>query len=192
MTLNVLTDSFQLKLGNVVSTNYLSYYASYFDGTKMIENSASIKNTDTITIIPISTAIGTYQYLDYFLVSNLDDVAHSILLYINNNKGTAAGRILLIETVLQPGERFQYNKGLGWGSVSLRIPTDFIKDEVPSGTIDGVNTIFTIAHTPITDFRMYLNGLRLLEGLDFTMVGTTITMTNIPFPGDIFLVDYNY
>ena len=68
-----------------------------------------------------------------------------------------------------------------------------VSDELPSGTIDDVNGTFTIAHTPITgSFSVYLNGQRLVSGVDYTLVGTTLTMTTIPYSTDTFVVEYSY
>lgn len=69
----------------------------------------------------------------------------------------------------------------------------FVNDEVPSGTINGVNTIFTLAHTPVVGSEeVYLNGLKMTILGDYTIVGAVMTMINIPYPGDKFLVNYRY
>lgn len=65
--------------------------------------------------------------------------------------------------------------------------------ETPTGTIDGVNKEFTIAHTPIANtFKLYFNGLRQKETSDFTLSGTTITFVEAPMEGTNILVDYQY
>lgn len=66
-------------------------------------------------------------------------------------------------------------------------------EEIPSGVINGVNNTFTLAHTPmINTLKVYLNGLRLRSGKDYTLSGATLTMINIPYGVDEFTVDYNY
>ena len=68
-----------------------------------------------------------------------------------------------------------------------------VDGEVPSGTINGVNSIFTLANTPSTgSLKVYLNGFRLTNLIDFTLSGSTITMLAIPFTGDIFVCDYRF
>lgn len=67
-----------------------------------------------------------------------------------------------------------------------------ITGEVPSGTINGINGTFNLAHIPFDGFGLYLNGLKLYRGVDYTLSGLTITMTTIPYPGDILQADYNY
>lgn len=68
-----------------------------------------------------------------------------------------------------------------------------VYEETPTGTINGINNTFTLANTAITGtVRIYLNGQRLKNILDYTYTGSTITMTTIPFTGDVLIVDYNY
>lgn len=54
--------------------------------------------------------------------------------------------------------------------------------EVPSGLINGVNTTYTITTTPLGAgyFTLYLNGQYQRPGVDYTRVGTTITMAVAP------------
>ena len=66
--------------------------------------------------------------------------------------------------------------------------TDFITGEVPSGTINGVNTTFTLANTPatgnggISTLELFYGGelLKAGSGNDYTISGTTITMLFAP------------
>jgi hypothetical protein len=74
---------------------------------------------------------------------------------------------------------------------------NFADNEVPSGLIDGVNAVFTLAHTPIPGSEhLFKNGIRMHPGVgnDYTISGATITFdaSNVPQVGDILLVDYRY
>lgn len=66
-------------------------------------------------------------------------------------------------------------------------PSNVVTRETPSGSINGSNTSFTLANTPIAGTEhLYLNGL-LLEsgaGTDYTISGATITMLTAPVSGD--------
>lgn len=63
--------------------------------------------------------------------------------------------------------------------------------EIPTGAIDGSNTIFTLAHTPVGSSEMvFLNGLVQLRTTDYTMSGSTITFTTAPFSSDSINVTY--
>lgn len=95
------------------------------------------------------------------------------------------------------------NKMVVWDSVgkklySQAIPTggglsasNFVFNEVPSGTINGINTTFTLANTPTAGtVRVFLRGLRMKLTTDYTISGSTITMINIPGTGDDLITDY--
>jgi hypothetical protein len=73
--------------------------------------------------------------------------------------------------------------------------SNFVNDEVPSGTVNGVNVTFTIANTPVAgSVEIYVNGIKQKQGAsdDFTNTTTTITFTAgaIPQTGDVLLVNY--
>ena len=68
-----------------------------------------------------------------------------------------------------------------------------VRNEIPSGTINGVNTTFTLENTPIGgSVNVYLNGLKLTPSVDlYTFSGNTITFsTYVPETGDVLNVDY--
>lgn len=78
-------------------------------------------------------------------------------------------------------------------STSIYKATNFVTNEVPSGTINGVNASFTLAATPTAGTeQLYLNGVRLFPGAgnDYTISGTAITMLNVPQTGDRLTSDY--
>lgn len=54
--------------------------------------------------------------------------------------------------------------------------------EVPSGTINGSNTAFTIGYAPMESevLMVFLNGLLQRQGTDYTFSGTTITFAVAP------------
>ncbi|HLH41615.1 MAG TPA: hypothetical protein VKV74_01420 [Bryobacteraceae bacterium] len=68
--------------------------------------------------------------------------------------------------------------------------------EVPSGVIDGVNTMFTLlyAPSPAASLELFNNGVRLAAGADFQLSGNTITFfaSSTPQPGDALLASYRY
>lgn len=70
-----------------------------------------------------------------------------------------------------------------------------VVNETPGGTMDGVNTTFTLANTPSSGtVAFYYNGQRLKynsgSGGDFTVSGTNVTLTTAPIVGDTLIVDY--
>lgn len=68
-----------------------------------------------------------------------------------------------------------------------------VSGEVPSGPIDGVNYVFTIAHVALPNtFRLYKNGLRQKLSLDFIFSSVTITFADPPLSGELIQADYSY
>lgn len=68
-----------------------------------------------------------------------------------------------------------------------------ITREIPSGTINGTNTNFTLASTPnIGTEQVFINGSLLNAGAnsDYVVDGSTITFTLAPQSGDVLLVNY--
>ena len=90
----------------------------------------------------------------------------------------------------------------GTNSKLVNLTGRLIHNEIPSGTINGTNTVFVLANTPQDSAGIdatvsaYMNGVHLRPGTsatdqDFFINGNaTITTTFIPVSGDIILVDY--
>jgi hypothetical protein len=71
--------------------------------------------------------------------------------------------------------------------------TNFIDKEVPSGSINGVNTAFTLANTPVAGSEhVYLNGILIESGAgnDYTISGASITLLFAPLTGEKLRVSY--
>lgn len=71
----------------------------------------------------------------------------------------------------------------------------YIVRETPTGAVDGANTAYTLAHTPIAGTEMvFLNGILQEPGAgnDYTIVGGTITYLTAPLTGDRIRVTYLY
>jgi len=83
----------------------------------------------------------------------------------------------------------------GGGGTTLSV--DLVSMEVPSGSINGSNTTFTLANTPVSlnsrvALFLILNGLVLEEGgsADYTISGSTITMNYAPKSGSKLIAFY--
>ncbi|HLJ26559.1 MAG TPA: hypothetical protein VKY85_07600 [Candidatus Angelobacter sp.] len=65
---------------------------------------------------------------------------------------------------------------------------NFADAEIPQGTINGVNAVFTLANSPnpASSLQLYKNGQKLTQGIGFTLAGNRITYAAayIPQPGD--------
>lgn len=64
----------------------------------------------------------------------------------------------------------------------------FVDSETPIGTIDSVNTTYSLseAPSPAESLRLYRNGILLTMGVDYSLNGDTVTffVSSIPFSGD--------
>jgi len=113
----------------------------------------------------------------------LPDIEEIVLRIVNNIEIDASR----IRNLPRPKkESGKYLHGAGAGGANL------VFNEIPSGTINGINNIFTIANIPVFgSLRVYMNGQRLAVGSDYTLVGKTITFVNTPISGSIIIVDYS-
>lgn len=86
----------------------------------------------------------------------------------------------------------QTSAGIFQISTNPAVPS-FSDNEVPSGTVDGANQTFTLAHTPTSgSVKLYWNGVRQAPTGDFTVTGATITTIFTAQSGDVLLTDYRY
>jgi len=70
-------------------------------------------------------------------------------------------------------------------------PASFIFREIPSGIINDVNTVFTLANIPQTNTEIIvLNGLVMKDVNDYTIFNDTITFVVPPSSGDSLFVNY--
>jgi len=74
------------------------------------------------------------------------------------------------------------------GAVSLASnvikEADFVKHETPSGLVNGANTAFTLANTPVVGTEeLFANGQLLVPSDDYTISGANITMLWAPPTG---------
>ena len=78
-------------------------------------------------------------------------------------------------------------------STDYMAPASFVTRETPSGSINGSNTAFTLANTPIAGTEeVYLNGILQDPGAgaDYTISGNAITYLTAPISGDKIRVSY--
>lgn len=107
--------------------------------------------------------------------------------------GQGAGADIAWQTV--SGDASLSNGGVLTINAGTFLNAHKINGETPSGTVNGVNVSFTLAHTPLSGtLSLYLNGLEQEAGAgnDYTISGSTITFTNAPVSGDKVRADYWY
>lgn len=80
-----------------------------------------------------------------------------------------------------------------WSTLSIPELITWADNEVPSGTKNGTNKIFTLANTPtVGSQHVYKNGLRFTPTVDYTISGGTITFVKAPKASATLLADYRY
>ena len=108
----------------------------------------------------------------------------SVAMNGNLNMGNQA--IVNVATGSNPGDAV--NKGQLDAAIAV-----FVDREIPSGAIDGSNTVYVLANTPILGSEhVYVNGI-LVEpggGNDYTISGTTITTLEPLAAGEKIRVSY--
>lgn len=77
-------------------------------------------------------------------------------------------------------------------NINGRQATFPVYNEIPAGTVNGINAVFTTAFTPTSGTeRLYRAGLRMTPyAVDYSMAGSTITFVVAPPSGDNILIDY--
>jgi hypothetical protein len=72
----------------------------------------------------------------------------------------------------------------------------FVDDDTPIGTVNGLNQTFTLANAPnpTSSLRIFRNGIRLRNIVDFTLNSSTLTFVSgqIPQTGDIIIAEYRH
>jgi hypothetical protein len=98
----------------------------------------------------------------------------------------------VLEEEIETLKRMKRLGGVG-GTSYLGIQQHFVNSEVPTGTVNGTNTVFTLEFTPnpTDSLRVFVNGARMKSGgEDFTVSNRTITFVTAPPTTSIILVDY--
>ncbi len=65
--------------------------------------------------------------------------------------------------------------------------TYFVFNSTPTGAIDGVNVTFTLssAPKPVASLLLMLGSIPLIQNLDYTLSGVTVTMGMAPEAGSV-------
>lgn len=94
-----------------------------------------------------------------------------------------------------PNGIVQYSTGTHTFSAATVLTGNFADNEVPTGTINGVNAAFTLAHTvsPALSLNCFNNGVQQRAGgADFTLATATITYGVAPPTGTTITCSYRW
>lgn len=71
--------------------------------------------------------------------------------------------------------------------------TSFADAETPTGSVNGSNTAFTLANTPVSgSLMLFLGGSVQTKDVDYSLSGTSITFTSAPYSGAVLIAWYRY
>jgi hypothetical protein len=75
-----------------------------------------------------------------------------------------------------------------------RFLNDVTNKEIPSGTVNGSNTSFTISFAPTSSdsLTLFIDGIAKELTTDYSISGTTITMVVAPVAGQALYATYQY
>lgn len=166
----------------ILSDGSVALSADWDAGSHKIR--AQIFESDQVTgIAPFIVASTTkVTNLNADRLDGLDDTA-----FLKHSLATAANDFLVAS-----GAGVYVKKTLAETKALMGIES-WSLNETPAGAINGINTIFTLAYTPIGgQIMLYLNGQCMTPGAgeDYTLSGLTITMTAPLIPGDKIRANY--
>lgn len=148
-------------------------------------NSSSNIDTSSASIIVTNTTTNPAS-ADQVFFPNVPSYTGSFLKIAVLDGSSSTGKI--------PANKLTYLSALPVSVITGAVDiAKYISSETPSGTIDGSNTTFTLANTPVSGtVIVFLNGLRQKSGAgnDYTISGSTITYLSAPLSGDVLTVSY--
>lgn len=150
------------------------------------------------------TTAANWTYLQYAAGTATGTVTSVSVATANGFEGTVATATstpaITIETSLGSGVIASNGSGAivlatGANIVAPSSGHGLSNQETPSGTVNGSNTSFSLANTPVSGTVMlFQNGLLLVagSGKDYTISSGTITFITAPVSGDVLLATYWY
>lgn len=144
--------------------------------------------------------VGGANYERMFVGSRTGDALSSVTRGIDGTSGVSHNSGEVVEAFYAAAHHNQLaaevnsiESELGTDLQNVQKTADLTDNEVPSGTINGSNTVFTLANapSPASSLQLFLNGLlQTAGGVDYTLSGDTITYATAPETGDAHVAWY--
>lgn len=137
----------------------------------------------TAVVAPAGTLTGT-TLASNVVTSSLTSVGTLTALSVSGTTTLSAAPVLSSLT------GYLYANGASAVTASTTIPTTALNmstNEIPTGSLNGTNTSYVLAHTPAnSSLELYMNGTLLRPGAsyDYTISAATITMNYAPASTD--------
>jgi len=192
------------ELGDLTGLSYLNYINNVYNpnfpnGYDLTDNSKVyyFKWVDdgTTFMYFFNEPISLNGYVVYGYSGNYPFGTNDLVLYYNSNVSQQIPfRVTKTSELTNDGDdgvnAFASEADLAFFTANL--PQQFVKNEVPSGIIDGVNATYiaAIAFLPET-VEVFLNGLKLKVITDYNTSGNdTIQLVFSPLTGEILTINY--
>ena len=161
------TDKIQVKLGSTVTTTQMRCFASYRDTTTTsIVPERNVLNTNNTTYVDLvgSPAASTQRIIDYISIYNSDSGNETVTISFNDN-GTLYE---LFVTTLAPGEKIEYQEGLGFKVMSN---AGSLKTSLNQGNNPASSTLnAVILGTDVINNNAVANSIQDITGLSFPVL----------------------
>ncbi len=138
------------------------------------------------TLIEIGNLSTTFELHDVLFASNTLEIFLNGQHFTPNLEYTIVDSTITFQNPVQNGD-------IVYAFYARRNPIGTsMYNEIPVGTINGSNTNFTVsqAETDLTHIMVYLNGLLQQPTIEYTLVGTNLTMIPAPENGDVLLAAF--
>lgn len=193
-----LPDATTLVVGQQYTvTNRSSGIVTVNDNSSTLVQTMASGSFITLTVTSVGTAAGAWDAA-YTSVGGSGSVTTVSVASTNGFAGTVANAsttpaITLTTSVTGVLKGNGTAISAATAGTDYMAPSDFVVRETPSGSINGSNTAFTLANTPISGTEeVYLNGILQDPGAgaDYTISGATLTYATAPVSGDKLRVTY--
>jgi hypothetical protein len=143
-------------------------------------------------LMQYSASVGKWVYIGVLSASAIPGLTGDVIKNDGSNATTvqAIRNYPVTATAPADGQLYQWSSTAGeWTLISL------VEREVLTGTVDGTNAVFTLAHTPVAgSLTIKRNGLEDGPTGCWAISGNTVTFTGvcIPQPEDVMTGKYRY
>lgn len=176
-----------LKVYNAATSSWedvINVAASQFTLVENQTPTGSINGTNTTFTLPTG-----------FVASTLKVYKNGVRMKPGGDDYTATSTGFTMTTAPATGTVLLCDYALGDGT-NVVGGNSLVSDEVPTGTVNGTNKVFTTARGYVgATLQVFINGVKQRRGADFTETtpsSGTFTMDEAPLTGDVIFVNYSY